>query len=272
MKNFVSSIKYLYSNILYVLLFVGIPAIFGGVFLNIFKVSEFVAKYFTLTVNKFSDILKLMFDFSLSNVLNTLFASVLIIIFVSAFLGNIEYHFRSGKISLQDISSYINNNFLGVVVYYLIVFICYLLYKFILSLSIFTFHIIFSGLGNTPTIFTFILTVIVILGLFVVFALVLSYFIIALPITLSSGYSIRTSLSDANDLNTKKVFNTLISVVLPFTFIFAIVVIGAILNISMLSNLLVTFFLLSYFSVLSYTVYFDYSFIQRYDKKKRYYY
>lgn len=272
MKNAGSSIRYVYKNFLYVLFFTVIPAIFVGAFLQPFKLAGFVAQYKATSVNGLAQIFNMFFDFSLKNILNTIFASVLIIIFISAYLGNIEYHFRSGKTNFSQLSSYINNNFLAVTFYYVIVSLLFALYKILLMLFVFTFHVIFSGLGNSATVFTYIFAIVLVVLSFVLFVYAIGYFVLAVPITLSSGYSVRTALSDANDLMHKKTHSVVLSVILPIIFVFAFSVMSYLFHFSLLIDILGTFVLLAYLPILTYVTYYDFSLLQRHDTKKRYYY
>lgn len=272
MRNAGSSIKYVYKNFWYVLFFSAIPAIFVGAFLQPFKLASFTASYKTMNVNSLADIFHAFFDFSFKNILNTIFASILIIVFIGAYLGNIEYHFRSGKTNLNQLNSYINNNLLAATIYYIIISFLFAVYKILLMLFIFTFHVIFSGLGNVATLFNYILSVNLILFGFVLFLYAISYFVLAVPITLNSGYSVRTALSDSADLMHKKVHFVVFSLVIPMSFVFALSIISHLFGFSTVVNILGAFVLLAYLPILSYTIYYNYSLTPRYDRKKKYYY
>jgi hypothetical protein len=252
--------------------FTVVPGVFIGSFVKPFKIFSFIVTYKTTTIKNYDSIFNAFFDFSWSKVLNTFFASVLIVLFISALLGNIENHFRSGKINLSQSYSFINNNVLAAMVYYIIFAILLFLFKILLSLVIFTFHIIFSGINNAPTNLNYIIAVLIIFGAILLFCYLISNFIIALPVTLNYGYSVRDSLSNANELLDKKVNFLVYCIIIPLLFVASLIILGNVFNFLIVSNILCMIFALMYYPTLAYVAYFDLALINRYDNKNKYYY
>ena len=95
---------------------------------------------------------------------------------------------------------------------------------------------------------------------------------IALIDTIMCGYSIPTSISDANDLLNKKVYTVWLFVVLPFIVITPLVVLGGLFGFTFIANLISMLIIFMYYPVLAFTMYFNFSNINRYDNIKKYYY
>lgn len=272
MKNISSSFKYIFNNFLMVLLFTLIPAIFMGSFYNMFGLSNFVAHYISTTVNELGSILSLLFDFSFNNFLFFVLGSIMLVLFISAFIGNIENHFRSGKLNLNNTSYYINNNVLAVTTYYLFTVALMMFYKFLLGILLFTTHVIFSGLKNTPTTFTFVIAIVLLVSSFVLFAYLLNYILLGLPVTLFNGYNVRTSLSDASELLNKKHTQTTVGLLLPFSLVFFLMVLGQLFSLTIVTNIIVALIVFALVPVYSFVCYYDYSALNRYDNKGKYYF
>lgn len=272
MKNLSEAIKYIGKNLIFVFSFALLPACFVGAFLQPFSTITFIIDYKTITVSNFGDILKPLFCISWVELLNWFLAIILFVIIMSAFLGNIENHFKSGKLNLSSTGNFINNNFLIVSTYVFIFLICYLLYKFMLALICFIIHIIFGCLGSTPTIASYILFVVIGVATLAIVAYLFAMLLIALVDTTICGYSVSTSFSDANDLISKKSWQVTLLVAIPFMVVIPLVVLGHIFGFALVANLFSVILLYIYYPTLAYTMYFDFARITRYDNVKRYYY
>lgn len=272
MKNLVETLKYLGKNLILILGFAILPACFIGGLLQPFTIFHFMVDYKNMAIFNFGDILTPLFGMSWMSVINWILALIILMLILAAFLGNIENHFRSGKLNLSSTMNFINNTLLIVIVYTAIFLIGYIIYKFLLGLLIFILHIVFGRLGLTPTTLLNIIVVVVSFVTLFFAGYLFSYILLALPDTNICGYSIRTSFSDAADLLNKRVWQTLFLVALPYSIVIPLVVLGHVFGFETVSNILGLTILFMYLPVLSYTLYFDYSRISRYDNIKKYYY
>lgn len=272
MKNFIETIKYIGKNLIFVMGFAILPACFVGGLLQPFYITNFLVDYKNLKIESFLDILKPLFGASWVDVLNWVLSFIIIILVFSAFIGNIENHFRSGKLNLSSTMGFVNNSILSMIVYAIIFLIGYVVVKFLLGLIIFILHIVFGRLGLEPTMLLYVISVIVSLVVLLFSGYLFSYILIAMPDTNICGYSVATSLSDASDLINKNIFKTLFLVALPFLFVIPFVCLGHIFNFETISSVLCVLILFMYYPVLGYTIYFDYSRLERYDNIKKYYY
>lgn len=272
MRNLNQTLKYIGKNLIFAFGFALLPACFVGAFLNPFSTITFIVDYKNLVVSNFGDILKPLFGISWVELINWILAIILFVVMMSAYLGNIENHFKSGKLNPSSTGEFINNNALIVSTYVFIFLLAYLAYKFLLALVCFIVHIVFGCLGSAPTLAPYILFVIICVASLLVVAYFFATIIIALVHTTICGYSISTSFSDANDIVSKRVWEIIFLVALPFVVVLPLVVLGHVFSFALIANLTSVFLLYMYYPVLAYTMYFDYSRITRYDNVKRYYY
>lgn len=269
MKVVFDTLKYMFKNIFMLTGFVIVPLLFAGFFSKFYNFATFFAGYANTVVRNFGTILGITFDLSFENIVYTALGFMLIIISLSALIGYIDYHFKSGVKSVKDINSFINNNIMITFVYSIIVLLLFMLFKFVASLAVFVFHVIFSGLNNVPNNFTYIFNLVVVIGLFVLVVFVMAYLMLAYPITINSGYTIRTSMSAASDLLNKKLGVMLWAIILPMVFVFPINMLGNLLNFSLVASVASTFLLMLYYPVVIYVAFFEFSFYKRNDVKKR---
>lgn len=272
MKNLSETIKYLGKNFIFVFGFVLLPSFYIGGLLQPFSVLNFMVDYKNLVVNNFGSILSVLFGLNWVDVINWILATIFFVFIFSAIVGNIENHFKSGKLNPSSTMNFINNNFLSVCTYVGIFLLAYNLFKVVLGLMYFIVHILCGKLGSTPTMAMFVVLTILAVVVLVFMAYLFGVTIIAMVDTNICGYSVPTSYSDANDLMDNKVWQTIFLVVLPFVIIAPLVVCGHLFNFQLVSNIVAITIAFMYYPVMAYTVYFDYARINRYDNIKRYYY
>lgn len=271
MKILNETLKYISKNLIFVLAFAVIPACFIGGMLQPFSIVNFIVEYKTFTISNFGDILFGLFNMNWMQVINWLFASIILVLILSALLGNIENHFRSGKLNLGSSTGFINNNVLATIVYFLVYIFAYLIFKFILGLFIFILHIVFGRLGSNPSVVLYVIVCVFSLLAMAGFGLLFMYLMLALIDTLNSGYSFRTSMSNAGELTRNKVLKLLLMVAVPFIVVIPLVVLGIVFNFSIISNIVSLILLFIYYPVLGYTSYYELSGITRYDNIKHYF-
>lgn len=272
MKNLTQTIKYICKNLIFVLGFVVLPACFMGGLLKPFSTITFVVDYKNLVVSGFGDILKAIYGISWVAAFNWLLAIILFVVLISAVLGVVDNHFKTGKLNVSPTLNFINNNSLIVATYSLIFIASYVLYKFLLGLVCFILHIVFGCLNTVISLPAYIIFVIIFALSLLLVAYLFGMVLIAVVDTCTCGYSILTSMSDATDLIGKKVWQVILLVVLPFVIIVPLVIVGHLFGLSVVLNIISLIILYSYYPVLAYTMYYDFSRITRHDNIKRYYY
>lgn len=272
MKILRETMSYIGKNLIFVFGFAVLPACFIGGLLNPFMITNFIVDYKSLTINNFGDILKPLFGIGWMELINCVLAIILVVLICSAFLGNIENHFKSGKLALSNTLNFINNTVLIVLAYTAIFIVGYLAIKFVLALIIFILHIVFGLLGSAPSLALYITSVAVTVLTLVFSGYFLAYGLIALIDTIMCGYSIGTSFSDANDLLSKKVYKVMFLIALPFLIVLPLVVLGNLFGFMVVANIVSIMILLMYYPVLAFTMYYEFSNLTRYDNIKKYYY
>ncbi len=271
MKILNETLKYISKNFIFVLAFAIIPACFIGGMLQPFSILSFLINYNNSSISNFGDVLVGLFGMNWMQVINWVFASIILILVLSALLGNIENHFRSGKLNLASSTGFINNNVLATSVYFLFYIVAYLVFKFLLALFIFILHIVFGRLGLTPSVVLLVFVIIFSTVALAFFAMLFMYLMLGLIDTLNSGYSFRTSMSNVGELLRNKSLKILIMVILPFCLVIPIVMLGNLFGFATISNIVTLILLFIYYPVLGYTCYYELSGITRYDNIKNYF-
>ena len=267
----VDTFKYIYKNFFKVFLFALLPALFFGSFVNVFDITNFVANYSQLSLTSLSQTIQLFISTNWTELLLFILSGILIFVFMSAYIGNIETHFRSGKFKKIQFADYLNNNLLVTLAYGFMLAIIMILYKILIGILIFTSHIIFSGIGNIPNTFTIIFVILLVLFSFVLLSVLFNVLLLAMPITISTGYSIRNSFFEANEILVKRHTQTMLSILVVASVVFAFNLLGILFGFSWLSSVLSLFIMFMYYPILSFVTYYDYSDIKRYDNVSKYY-
>lgn len=270
MKFIGLSLKYMFKNFLYIFLLCLVPAVFIGLLLNPFKIFSFMANYSKITVNSYGSIFNALFDFNIVSLILLVVGIVLISVCASMVLGAMENHLRSGKLNYKNLTSYINNNLMVIMLNLFAMIVIYFLLICLLSAILLLFHLMFSGIGNTPTVFNTIFSVIFCAGVFALFVQVMAIGFVNIPNMIINGDPFRQATANSvNQLN-KKNFWFLLAIVIPFLVIIPLICIipaGWLWTI----NILGTLFVLMYYCSLTMTGYFEICDIMRYDNRKYYY-
>lgn len=271
MKFIKNSFGYIFKNFLYIFLLSIIPSAFIGGLISPFKTFEFMTNYSTTKVSGFGDIFYSLVNFNWLSILFTLLACVVLAIFVSLTVGQMENHMRSGKLNYKGMSQYLNNNILVIVANIVIWLLIWFVLQLLLSGMIMLNHIIFSGLGTFPNAITIVFAIILCVLKFVLMVQISGVIILTVPNMLISGYPIKQAISNAIKLLNKQNFNFLFAVSVPFV---VIIPLACVLKggLTYLTNVLGVMLLFIYLTSLSMTSYFELSSISRYDNRKYYNY
>lgn len=270
MKNIKDSFVYMYKNILYLFLFAIVPSVLIGIFLSPFKFIEFINIYPSLAISKFGDIFYAIIDISWLKLLLYVLGIIILSIFVSLILGMIENHFRSGKRNIKNFKGFINNNIMNVFINLIILFISYFIISFLGATFIYLFHILISGIGATPNVFS-----IIIASIFVViyFCLNICFTLICLlniPNMQINGYNFKNSLGGVFNLLYKNPVELLLGMLIPYVIIIPTISLTTNSKLVMLFNALGVFICLIYYSSFIMVSYFSLNNLNRYDNRRYY--
>ena len=197
MKFIKLTLNYMTKNFLYLLLMSLIPAIFFGIVLSPFKAVEFINIYSATPVLNFGTIFNSLVDFGFLQLLLTLISIVLIAIFASAILGQIEQHFRSGKRNLEAIKEHVNNNILLVIANLLAIYVVVFLLMFVASAILFLTHLLMSGINASPTVFNVIVSNIILSIILIICSLISGVILVNTANMMTEGSQFRYSFSSS---------------------------------------------------------------------------
>jgi|LGOV01.1.fsa_nt_gb hypothetical protein len=272
MKFIKLSTKYMLKNFLYLGLLGVIPAVFFGTLLSPFKVLEFINTYSQNPVLNFGSIFYGVLDVGTLNLLLLFIAFFLIAIFVSAILGIMENHMRSGKHNFENLKEYVNNNILMVIANLIALLLLAFVIMFVASAVLYLLHLVFSGINTSPTVFNAVLANIILSAILVLYALIASVILVNVPNMIINGSEFRYSLSRSIKLLQQNTLAMVISVVTPFLIIAGFVSIFIGTEGFVFVNIIGVFMLIMYFASLAMTSYFELTKTARYDNRKKYYY
>ena len=264
--------SYLFKSGWYIWLLWLLPAVFLGLTCLPFQLIKFMNTYPSIVITKFGDMFWALLPFTWKNVIFTILGFVLISVVLSMTIGQMESHMRSGKLNFKEIISHVNNNILVTFVNVFIMFLLHLILTFLLGAILFLFHIMFSGLNNSPTILNIIFSVILCSVYLIFFMFILAIFCINIPNMITNGYSLKEGISSSVSLVGNMAFKLAMSFLLPCAIVIPFVSLLAKTKAFWVANLICSLLVLSYYSVMIMTSYFELSNTSRYDNRKYYNY
>lgn len=268
MKYFIDALKYNGKNLIKMAVFALIPAFFIGGLIQPYCLSNFYAQYDELVVSSYSSIFGAFFNFNWQNVIVSLLGLLLLIFIVSVIMGIIERHMRTGKFSLSESTTFLNNNFLIVFAYFALLLFLYFATMVVISLILFVMHILMSGTGNIPTTSNYILSYVVGIGLFLLFFYFATIIFLSIPETISTGYSVPNCIGNTAENLGKKARKAYFSFVVVLLIHFPIAILSFGTWWQVLANILSIFLYICYFCTVNYIIYFDANNISREDTHK----
>lgn len=271
MKYLKNSLSYIFKNFLYIFLLALAPTAFIGGLLSPFKLFEFMTNYSGIVVNNFGDIFYSLVDFKILPIFLTILAIVVLAIFVSLTIGQMENHMRSGKLNYKGMSQYLNNNITVVVMNLSLILLIWFVLQFLLSAILMLLHLIISGIGNAPNVANIIVAIIFCAFKFALFLQLTAIVLLTIPNMLISGYPTKQAISNAIKILNKNNFKFLFAMLMPFVIIIPLACLlkG---NLVYITNVFGTLILFMYYTALGMTSYFELSSIPRYDNRKYYNY
>lgn len=263
------SVKYSVKNILFLFLMSLIPAITIGSLLSPFKFLEFINNYANLTIVGFGDIFYSIIDINWIKILFYALGLILLSVFLSVIVGEIENHFRSGKRNYLNFKHYINNNILTILLNLFIFVVLNFVISFLCGTVIYLFHMIFCGLNTTANVGCVIIAIIVFTLYFCVIGLCGLALLINVPNMMINGYNFKQALSSTINLIGKDFFNLVLAFILPFALIIPLISIFNFSSIALhIVNSICLIISIIYYSSFALSAYFDLSNLPRYDERK----
>ena len=263
-------LSYYFKNILYLLLFAVVPAVFLGLLIHPFSLIEMLFDYPNLQSYGFGAFFQSVYGLGAIGILWYVLGFLILIVCISFLLGKIELHFRTGNF---DLSSHnvrsLNNNFGGVALVGFVLFLADFLLNIIAMLLMFFVHFIISADGSVTvasTILNWIIGIVVVLAE----GFLTSVFVFAAidKIIMGSPFSVALSNSFANF--SRKRFQKMLVAMFPFAVGIVLTVLGALLHVVWLSNILSLLFIIPYVCVFGMTSFFEFYDMPRYDNRKYY--
>ncbi len=265
MKYLIDAVKYSTKNSIKLFVFALMPAFFVGGLLSPYALSNFYAQYPHMVVNNYTSVFSAFFNFNLPNVVLWILGFILLAISLSVTFGLIERHMRTGKFTLSESTTLFNNNILIVLAYMAILAVIYFVGTLLISIILFGMHMLISGLGVVPT----TLNVVVSYAVGIILMLVIYYFMmiifLAIPETISTGYSVPNCIINTNQNLSRKAKAAFVAFVAVLLVHFPLIILSYGHWWRVLVGVLLAFVYIYYFTSLNYIIYFDINGISRED-------
>ncbi|PKK95977.1 MAG: hypothetical protein CVV59_00895 [Tenericutes bacterium HGW-Tenericutes-4] len=271
MKFIKLTMSYMGKNFLYLFLMALIPAIFWGSTLSPFQPIEFINTYSTIPVVAFGSIFNAFFQFGWLQLLLSLVTLVLLAIFISAILGQIEQHFRSGKLNVNAIKDHVNNHILIVVANLVALFVIGFMLLFATSAILFLLHLLISGINASPTVFNVVVANVLLSIMFILYSVIASIIFVNTANMMSDGSEFRYSFSNSIKLTQKNNFKLSVGIIAPYLLITVLISLFVYSELLVVINIIGVLFLIMYYTSFAMTSYYELSKLDRYDKRKKYY-
>ena len=270
MNYFKDVFTYFGKNILYMLVFAVVPAVFCGLLLQPFALFEFLAEYPNSTIHNFGEFFLAVFHLEWLDILWIILAFIFLALAVSLLLGFLESHFKTGKHNLVNSFS-LNSNILTVCKILLLLTVVVFVINLILMLLMFLVHVIFNNNASATTASVIINYILVIAGMFPL-ARVLTLFTQTCIEMLINGSPMNVSFSDSTHSvarNGPAIFAVEATL---FLVIFAVIIGFAYLDLNWLGNIIGMLLFVPIECILGMCVFFSTNGIRRYDIRKTYVY
>lgn len=258
---------YLKKNFLFLSLYAILPTIFVGVLLHPFGLFEFISKYPNIIVKDYGSVINIIFNLNIWRILIALLGVLILCICMSMSFGQIESHMRSGKVNLKKSASFLNNNFMVIVVNVIIMAICIMLIEFLYANLVTLCHLCFSSLNSTPNIATIIIAILLACIAVVLQVQIVAIFLLNIPNMTTNGYPLKQALSNSVKILNKHNFAFMFAIILPFVVIIPLVCVLAGPYVC-IANVVGVFILSVYIPSLVMTGYFSLSNTTRYDNRR----
>lgn len=194
----------------------------------------------------------------------------LLLLFSSLLFGIVGRHLRSGRFGIKHPFSRINDSLPAVLPIIIAIVIIQILFALVSSGIVTLSHYLFSSFGNPPTIFSWTVSIILIVALQLVIIDIYSMCLLIPPVYTIVGYPYRSSASYATKLRHKDSFKIFFACLWPYLVMFTFGLIGKVIGFYTIPvNILCYTYLFLYFVSLAMTSYYELSGTERMDYKRK---
>lgn len=217
-------------------------------------------RFFDLTEFDFKTLHRLLDDKSMQRFDWVYYVSMIVILFLltmilSVFIGTMQRHMRTGKFQITNVFKRINENFMPSFLSLLAIYLFIFLYGIAVSLVM---SLWFTVMHNNVA--TFVLSLIFMIGAFIVMVLVIALFSMTAPNIVCTGQKIRDSVSLSIRTVGPKIVPLSIAFVFPLIPLFALQIGISFANIRALqfvTDVVMMICLSCYYPVLIFVTYYD---------------
>ena len=263
-------LSYYFKNILYMLLFAVIPAVFLGLLVHPFSIVEMLYNYPQMTSFSFADFFGAVYGLGAWGVLWFVLGFVVVVAFVSFLLGKIEWHFRTGKFDLSNHNARgLNNNLGSISLVALLMLVLDFLLNVVALLLMFFVHFIAGADGGVTLVGIIINWVIGVAGVLVEGCFTALFMFAGIDMIIN-GSPFTVAMSDAFNNWSRHKWGSVLTAVFPFVVAILLTVLGLWLNVIWLTNIVAILLLMPFVCVSGMIDFFAYFDIPRYDNRKYY--
>lgn len=263
-------LSYYFKNILYMLLFAIVPAVFIGLLIHPFSLIEMLVNYPTMQTFTFGQFFTSVYGSGALGILWFVLGFLIVTICISFLLGKIELHFRTGNF---DISSHnargLNNNLKDIVLVALVMLVIDFVINIIGLLLMFLVHFIF-GTSADVSIVSVIINWFIGIAVILLQGVLTSLFMFVGVDKIIMGSPFTVATSNAFNCFSRHKFRQFLLNIFPFVVGIVLTVIGALVGVVWLTNIISILLLLPYICILAMMNFFEFYDMPRYDNRKYY--
>ncbi|HEY8444155.1 MAG TPA: hypothetical protein VIL24_05100 [Clostridia bacterium] len=192
------------------------------------------------------------------------------LIIISLIIGLMERHLRSGRFGFKNPIRRINESLLAILPLLILVMVIQILFSLIASGLVVLGHYVFSEFGRNPTLLSWSITIVIILGLQLSIIDIYSLCLLVPPVYIITGYPYASSISYAVQLRHKDSFKIFFACVWPYFVVFVLGLIGRLVKVLIIPfNIISYLYLILYFCSLSMTAYYELTGAERMDYRRK---
>lgn len=263
-------LSYYFKNILYMLLFAVVPAVFMGLLIHPFAIIEMLYNYPNMQDYSFGAFFTSIYSSGAIGILWFVLGFLILIVCVSFLIGKIELHFRTGNFDMTSHNARgLNNNIRDITLFAFVMLVIDFLLNMLAILLMFFVHFLANTDGASTVAGTIINWIIGVFFVLVEGGLT-SLFMLAGIDKIIMGSPFSVAISNAFDCWSRHRFKNVFFAIFPFLVIIVLTVLGCLIGITWLTNIISLLFLIPYICILGMINFFEHYDMPRYDNRKYY--
>ena len=263
-------LSYYFKNILYMLLFAIVPAVFIALLIHPFSIIEMLVNYPNMTDFTFGSFFTSIYSSGALGILWFILGFLIMIVCLSFLIGKIELHFRTGNFDLSSHNARgLNNNVGDISLVTLVMLVVDFVLNILAMLLMFFVHFIFGADGSVTVAGT-IINWIIGISIILFEGVLTSVFMFASIDMIIMGSPFTVAMSNSFNCFSRKRFKSFLLAVFPFVIAVVLAVIGALLKVSWLFDIVSILFVMPYVCILGMMNLFEFYDMPRYDNRKYY--